>query len=220
MGKFIVHTVPGSPFARAALATRIEKGADYALSAIPQSMMRTARHLALHPFGRIPILEHDGFKVYETQAIVRYIDRVLPNPALTPSDARAAAKMDQMMNVNDWYVFQGVGAVIGFQRIVKPLFLNEQADEAAIEAAMPKAHLSFAELSKALGDQDYFAGNALSLADLMLAPQVDFLAATPEFAKLVDGKDNLLAWLKRMQSRRSMQETTPEKVVAMAKPGG
>ena len=53
------------------------------------------------------MLEHNGFLLYETQAILRYLDRVLPTPALTPADPRRAARMDQVMNVTDWYLFQG-----------------------------------------------------------------------------------------------------------------
>jgi glutathione S-transferase len=96
------------------------------------------------------VLEHDGFVLYETQAIVRYLDRVLPKPALTPADAKCAARMDQVMNVNDWYLFQGVNNVITFQRIVVPRLLGAVPDEAAIAAAMPQAHRVFNELSRLL----------------------------------------------------------------------
>jgi len=53
----------------------------------------------------VPVLEHDGFVLYETAAILRYLDRVLPDPRLTPADARRAARMDQLMSINDWYLF-------------------------------------------------------------------------------------------------------------------
>jgi hypothetical protein len=131
--------------------------------------MRAPEHLSRHPFGRVPVLEHDGFSLYETQAILRYLDRVLPTPALTPGDCKAAARMDQAMNVNDWYLFQGVANVIGFQRVVKPRLMGLAADEAAIEAAMPQAHAVFGELAQLLGEQSYFAGDAVSLADLPIA---------------------------------------------------
>src|ERR1035438_9175029 len=100
MSEFIVHTIPGSPFARAVLATLEEKGAPYRVSPVAPGTFRSPEHLARHPFGRVPVLEHDGFTIYETQAILRYLDRVLPAPALTPADPRAAARMDQAMNVN------------------------------------------------------------------------------------------------------------------------
>ena len=66
------------------------------------------------------LLEHGDFTLYETQAILRYLDRVLPAPALTPRDPPATARMDQLMNVNDWYLFQGVGAVIGVSARRRP----------------------------------------------------------------------------------------------------
>jgi glutathione S-transferase len=51
---------------------------------IMQGAHKTPEHLARHPFGRVPAFEHDGFKLYETSAITRYLDAVLPGPAPTP----------------------------------------------------------------------------------------------------------------------------------------
>jgi glutathione S-transferase len=138
MSQFTVHSIPGSPYGRAVLATFIEKNASYRLSPVGPGTFRTEPHISRHPFGRVPVLEHDGFMLYETQAILRYLDRVLPSPVLTPSDAKAAARMDQVMNVCDWYLFQGVCNVIGFQRVVGPRLLGLPTDETAITACMPK----------------------------------------------------------------------------------
>src|SRR5438093_689803 len=117
MAEYTIHTVPGSPFARAVLATLEEKGAAYGIVPIAPGTTKQPEHLARHPFGRMPVLEHGDFRLYETQAILRYLDRILPEPALTPADPRAAARMDQLMSINDWYLFQGCLNVIGFQRI-------------------------------------------------------------------------------------------------------
>src|SRR5579864_6082080 len=62
-----------------------------------------ASYRALHPFGRVPALVHDGFTLYETGAITRYIDRAFPGPALQPKEARAVARMDQVIGVVDAY---------------------------------------------------------------------------------------------------------------------
>ena len=179
--------------------------------------MRTPEHLARHPFGRVPILDHGDFRLYETQAILRYIDRVLPRPALTPADARAAGRMDQLMNVNDWYLFQGAANVIGFQRIVGPRLMGLTPDEAAISAAMPKAQTVFAELARQLGGDEFFAGDSLSLADLILVPQLDFMSQTPEWVALTAHAQNLRSWLDRLSARPSMLATTWERVAALAK---
>lgn len=213
MSEFTVHSHPGSPFGRAVMATLEEKGARYRLARLAP---KSPEHLALHPFGRIPIFEHDGFRLYETQAIQRYIDRVLPNPALTPDDPKRAARMDQVMNINDWYLFQGVGNVIIFHRVVGPRVLGTTPDEAAIQAAMPRAYVVFDELGRLLGQQPYFAGDAISLADLLVAPAMAFFAQTPEWSKLGAPHANLVAWLERMQARPSMKATTWERLAEVA----
>jgi glutathione S-transferase len=217
MSQFIVHSVPGSPFGRAVLATLEEKGASYRLSTVAPGTFRSPEHLARHPFGRVPVLEHNGFSLYETQAILRYLDRALPAPALTPADPRRAARMDQAMNVNDWYLFQGVGNVIGFHRVIGPRLMGLKPDEAAIEAAMPQARAVFGELARLLGEQPWLAGETLSLADLLVAPQIGFFTQTPEWSVLGAPHPNLVAWLARMEARPSMKATTWERVSEMAK---
>ncbi len=216
MSQFVVHSIPGSPFGRAVLATLEEKGADYRFAPVPPASLRAPEHLRRHPFGRVPVLEHDGFELYESQAILRYLDRALPSPALTPQDARAAARMDQLLNIGDWYLFQGVCNVIGFQRVVAPRVLGLAADEAAIAAALPKARAVFAELSRLLGAQRFFVGGEPTLADLQLASHADFMAGTPEWSMLGAPHANLVAWLERMNARPSMRATTPERVAALA----
>jgi glutathione S-transferase len=217
MSEFIVHSVPGSPYGRAVLATLEEKGAPYQFIGLEPGSRRSNEHLARHPFGRVPVLEHDGFTLYETQAILRYLDRVLPDPALTPADANAAARMDQLMNICDWYLFQGVNNVIGFERIVAPRLLGKSPDEDAIAAAMPKAHTVFNELSRLLGAKTYFTGDRVMLADLLVASHLDFLAATPEWQPLTAATPNLVGWLDRMNERASLKATTWQRVAEMAK---
>lgn len=217
MNEFVIHSIPGSPFGRAVLVALEEKGAPYRLAPVAPGNVRTPEHLACHPFGRVPYLEHGGFTLYETAAILRYVDRVLPEPKLTPANPQAAARMDQLMNINDWYLFQGVSTVIAFQRVVRPRLMGLNPDEEAIAAAMPKAHVVFNELSRLLGDNGFFAGESITLADLILAPQLDFFAATPEWQPLTAQCPNIRQWLDRMNARPSMCATTWERVAAMAK---
>ena len=216
MEHFTVHSIPGSPFGRAILATLEEKRASYRFARVAPGTLRKPEHLARHPFGRVPVIDHGGFRLYETQAILRYLDRVLPQPALTPANVQAAARMDQLMNINDWYLFQGAGNVIGFQRVVGPRLMGLTPDEAAIAAAMPKAHAVFDELSAQLGRGSFFVGDSPSLADLLLAPQLDFFRETPEWAPLTANNANLCEWLARMNERPSMIATTWERVAEMA----
>jgi glutathione S-transferase len=67
-----------------------------------------------------------------------------------------------------------------------------------------------------IGEQLFFTGDTLSLADVLIAPQIDFLKQTPEWEPLTAGVPKLRAWLDRMNARASMQATTWERVTALA----
>ena len=97
MDVFNIWTVPGSPFARAVMATLEEKGLPWRLRPLAPMDSKGPAHLTRNPFGRMPAVEHGDFSLYETQAVMRYIDRLVPTPALTPSDPCAEARMNQLM---------------------------------------------------------------------------------------------------------------------------
>lgn len=216
MSDYTVWTIPGSPFARAVIAVLLEKGAEFRVARLEPGTLKSAEHLSRHAFGKMPVLDHGDFRLYETQAILRYLDGVLPEPVLTPSDPRAAARMDQLMNINDQYLFNGVGNVIGFQRVVGPMLLGLTPDEAVIAAAMPAAQVVFAELSKLLAAQPYFTGGCPSLADFMLYAQIDFFDGTPEWRSLTECRPNLEEWHGRMSGRPSIQNSTMQAVGELA----
>jgi glutathione S-transferase len=198
-------------------ATLEQKQASYAVTAVASGQRRSPPHIALHPFGRAPVLEHDGFMLYETQAILRYLDRVIPSPSLPPADAKAAARVDQVLSINDWYLFQGVANVIVFQRVIDPKLLGLTPNEEAIAAAMPRAQVVIDELSRLLGGHEFFAGPSLSLADMELAPQLDLFSETPEWQSPTALHANMTRWLSRMRGRPSLKATTRESVDVMGK---
>jgi glutathione S-transferase len=206
MSEFIVYGVPGSPFMRSVCAAMEEKGEPYRIHALGPSE-REAR-AKLHPFGRIPVIDHGDFRLYETQAILRYIDAVFPTPALQPTDPKAIGRMNQFIGINDWYLFPQVARIIVFQRIVGPVIMGTTPDEAACAAAIPDAERCLNELERLLGDQSFLAGDQLSIADLLLVPQLAYLAATPECARILQDT-RLNTWLGRMEARASMQATLP-----------
>lgn len=217
MTPFVVHTFPGSPFARAVMATLEEKRAAWRIAPLAAGAARQEPHLSRHPFGRMPVLEHGDFVLYETQAILRYVDRVAAGPSLVPDDPRAAARMDQVMGINDWYLFPGCANVIVFQRIIGPAVLGITPDEALVAEALPRARTVLKELARLLGRCKWIAGDAFSLADLLLAPQLAFFAQTPEWSGLTADAANLVAWLARVEARPSLQATNWDRVRELAR---
>jgi glutathione S-transferase len=215
MSEFILHGVPGSPYVRAALLGLEEKHADWRLAAMGMADMRSAGHVEKHAFGRIPILDHGDFRLYETQAILRYLDRIFPEPALTPADPKAEARMNQLCGITDWYVLPNISSGITFQRVVAPQF-GLPVDEAKVQASIPNAKICVAEIARLLGRQTYLAGETVSIADLMLIPHLSYLAQTTEGQEMLAPYPDLAAWIRRMEARPSMQNTTPERLMAPA----
>jgi len=212
----IVHGIPGSPYVRKPLLVCEEKGAPYRLAAMAfgTGANKTPEYLALNPFGRLPAIEHGDFKLYEAQAIGRYIDRAFDGPSLTPADPRQAARMDQVLNIVDWYVMPSISSAIAFNRVVKPRF-GMPVDEEAIANAIPMARTCVAALEDILGGQPYLAGDAISLADLFAYGHFEFLGQTPEGADMLAGSP-LLGWMERMAERPSVQNTSWDRLTETA----
>lgn len=216
MDDFVIWTVPGSPFARAVMATLEEKGLPWRIRPLAVMESKAPAHLARHPFGRMPAVEHGDFRLYETQAVMRYADRLVPTPALTPADPRAEARMNQLLGINDCYFFPQVAAAIVFGRVIAPKF-GLPVDEARIAAALPQARVCVGEIARLLGDKPFMAGEALSLADLMLATQLSFLPDFAEGQALLAPHAKLRDWQGRMEARPSLRATTWDRVTELAR---
>jgi glutathione S-transferase len=214
MSEFVVHGVAGSPYLRSALLGFEEKGADYRFAQLPPGGVKSAEHLARHPFGRVPAITHGDFALYEVQAILRYLDAVLPGPALQPSEPKAMARMSQIANIVDWYVMPSISVQIVAERFFSMRFWNRPTDETIIAKAVPEARTCIRALESLKGDSAYLVGDAVTIADLMLAPHLAYFAMVPEGEMLKES--SLSEWLDRMASRPSMQATAPERLLAKA----
>jgi glutathione S-transferase len=203
MADFVIHSSAGSTLGRAVVMALLEKSSSFRLALLPPKELPPTRHALKHPWGRMPVLEHGTFLLYETQAILRYIDRILPQPPLTPSEPRAAAKMDQVMNLNDWYLAK-------FERLVGPRLLGLNPYDMQVVTALPEAAQVFEVMAAQLAGKAYFAGPSVSLADVLLAPQFDNMARGPSWTTLTSRHENLIKWLARMNERDSMRRSSWE----------
>jgi glutathione S-transferase len=211
-----VHSIVGSPYGRAVMATCLEKGAPYRLTPVIPGQHRAPEHLARHPFGRVPAIDDDGFSLYETQAILRYIDASRPEPPLTPADPKAAARMNQMIGIIDWYVFAPQSAMtIGFHRVVAPR-LGVPSNEDAVAASLENAQRCVDVLAGLMADgRPYVAGDSFGLGDLHAAPHLDMLSEVPEGAAMLAGTP-ITGWLARVTVRPSFTATTWERLLEAA----
>lgn len=190
-----------STFVRTARMACFEKGVDYDLEEVGLGSEDAARH---HPFRKVPALRHGDFHLYETPAMVRYIDAAFDGPALTPADPRAAALMEQWISVNGSYLYP---AVVG---VILPRFGFVASDEASIAAAHERTRHCLGVLDRALGQNDWLAGGELSLADLFPAPVLFYFGMTPEGRSTLPEHAALGRWYERISGRESFKATVPE----------
>ncbi|MCE9648136.1 MAG: glutathione S-transferase family protein [Parvibaculum sp.] len=209
MADAILHGIFGSPFVRIAQLGFEEKTAPYRLAKMPFYAMKGEEHLARQPFGRIPALEHDGFALYETQAITRYVDEAFDGPRLQPENIRDRARMNQLIGIHDWYAFPSIGAVIAAQRVMGKTF-KISVNEDEIAAVTPQADLSMREVDRIMGDSPYLAGDSFSLADIFFMPMMAFYELTPEGKATLARHPRLASWWSRVAPRPSMAKTRAE----------
>lgn len=170
---------------------------------------REPAHLARNPFGPVPAFEHDGFVLYETEAIIRYIDDVAPGPKLTPGNARDRARMSQIIGINDSYAYPAIIGKLFWQRGVVPM-LGGQPDEQVVADCLPRVGLCLAEIERIMAAGPWLAGAEISLADLMLAPVFAYMTMTPESGELLARRPGLAQWWQAMSARPSMARTAPK----------
>jgi glutathione S-transferase len=193
---------PLSSCTRKVLLTAAEK--DARIDLVPVDLFtgehKQPAHLARHPFGVVPVLDDAGFVVYESRAIVRYLDARLAGAPLVPAELRDRARMDQWLSVDQSYVAPHV-RTLAVQRLLRPRegLAPEPVVVGEAERALARA---FAVLDRALGDAQFLAGAAFSLADISLMPYVAGLTMV-DAAHLIGDLRHLGRWWSEVSSRAS-----------------
>jgi glutathione S-transferase len=163
-------------------------------------------HLARHPFGRIPAFEHDGFHLYETGAITRYIDEAFSGPPLQPAHPQERARVNQALSILDSYCYRTLVWDIFVERVRAPL-QGRSPDETRIAAALSRAETCLMALESLTGDGLWLAGGVLTLADLHAAPMFAYFTMAEEAGLLLSRYQRLRRWWEAMAQRPSMAAT-------------
>ncbi len=211
MANPVVYGPRFSTYTRSVLLALEEKGAAYEVEEVNilEGAHQTPEYLARHPFAKVPAFSHDGFDLYEVCAILSYVDAAFPGVSLQPSDARAKARMHQVMGIIDSYAYPAFITQIVIPRVVVPM-MGGKTDEAAVKAALPQAEKCVSALERLVGGNKFVAGSALSLADLHLVPVYDYLSQTPEGETLLANAPGLRGWWDGVKDRESVTRTRPK----------
>ena len=132
----IVFGFPRSTFVQIVRLVLTHKNVSYSFRDLEPEMGKPT-HLALHPFNRVPILQHGDFTVYETSAIVNYVEETFDSVALRPTSPRERARMDQWISAVNSYYYPYMIYHVSHERRVFPE-LGIPSDEKVVEHALPK----------------------------------------------------------------------------------
>ena len=136
---------------------RVDAGGAFGVNDTPE-------YLAKNPNGLVPVIEDDGFVLYESNAIVRYLCGKDPAARLWPADARARADVDR------WMEWQSTGYTPAMTQVFWQLIRTppEKRDAAAIEASRAKSEKHAGILDAHLRGREFVAGKAFSAADIVI----------------------------------------------------
>jgi glutathione S-transferase len=108
----VLYGFNGSTYVRTVRTVLAKKNIAY--EQVPVNVLagetRQPEHLARHPFGKVPVLDIDGMRLRETEAICRYLDDRTPEPSVVPADPKDRARMTEVINMIGSY---GYGAMLG-----------------------------------------------------------------------------------------------------------
>jgi glutathione S-transferase len=195
---------PLSTFSRRVRIVFAEKEIPHELVVVDMAARqhREQPYLSLNPYGRVPTLEEDGFVLFESTAILNYLEATRPTPPLAPADPRGRALVDMHMKLCDLQLTRYAGTIIFPKRFLP----KERWNMVAITEAKVEIEKHFAILGQHLAGRTYLVAEQFSLADICYTPFLEFLPLmeiTPPTA--------IAAWGERLLARPSAAATKPEK---------
>ena len=197
MARIIFHSMEESAYLWTVMHVADEKGVSYELAPL---IYRSAEHLSLHPFAKMPVVQHDDFFLYESAAIAHYIDHAFDGPALQPVAPRAQANVLRWVSIVNAYVFPIMNRFMK-ERLVRPLW-GAQPDLDFLKSAREPLMTQMRLIDEAVGE-GFLVGHELTIADSFLFPHLLFFSRTPEGEALLGRAPQAVLWLTQMMIRPS-----------------
>jgi len=160
------------------------------------------------PFQRVPVLDHDGFVLFETSAITRYLAARFPGADLVPAEPRAAARMEQVIAIVDAHGYWPMVRQVFSHSVFRPL-LGEPVDESEIVDGLQGAKRVLAALEQIANEGLVLDPAQVTLADLHLAPMVGYFAMADQGRAALAGYPALNRWWRDMSQHPAYVATDP-----------
>ncbi|KAJ8116158.1 hypothetical protein OPT61_g2349 [Boeremia exigua] len=208
MPAFTLYGARGSTNTDRVRLTLAEGGfTDYELVLLDlhKGEQKSEEHIKRHPWGKVPAITYpDGFTLYESRVIAKYLAKKYAFPLLPPdSDNEGVAVFDQAQSTETLY-FAAPAGVIGFEKYVKK-FLGLPPNDAAVSDAVKSLETFFDLSEQFLRQRNYMAGSNFTLVDIFYIPLVQRLFACG-YGELVSSRTAVNAWWGRCMSRPAIQD--------------
>ncbi|GES94054.1 glutathione S-transferase [Rhizophagus clarus] len=180
--------------------------------------IKTPEYLATkHPFGKVPYLDDDGFHIYETRAIARYLinkyQGTKTSTILIPSDVQKAALVEQFISVETSYYTQPLSKLV--MQLVYLKRQGKEPDLKIVNEAREELDKVLDVYEKLLEGKDYLTGE-FSLADILHVP-ITFYAFNAGEGELWDKRPNVSRWWKNITEREIWKNLVIERNLAQYK---
>ena len=182
-----------------------EKGIEYVLSETPLNSPEVS---AIHPLGKMPVMRHDDFVLFESKAIATYLDRSFPGPQLIPVDPRLAGLTEQWISFVNTVVDRTLIRTYLYSYITA-MNAGTAPDRGAIDAVLADVRKQIGILDEAVARTAYLVGDQLTLADLNLLPILDRVRLAPEGREALAATRHLNRYFETHTRRLSFQRTSP-----------
>lgn len=147
----------------------------------------------LHPFGKVPVLDHRKNKLFETNAITRYLDRAISGVALQPDEPYELALQDQIISIVDNYAYEPMVRSVFAHRVFRPLE-GLGADEDIIKDGLDTSKQVLGVLEDFAGRKNILDSQNITLADCHLLPMIDYFQQSDEGRVLLSDFPHLSKW--------------------------
>ncbi|KAF6746836.1 glutathione S-transferase [Ephemerocybe angulata] len=166
---------------------------------------KQAQHTVKNPFGQVPYIDDEGFVLYESRAIGRYIALKYAGQGtagLIPdqSDIKALALFEQAAS-SEFANFEVHAAKIAYEKLFK-VRLGFPTNEEVVKGAIDQLNVKLDVYEGILGKQAYLAGSELTLADLYHIPFGTRLYRAG-LGDLIDSRPNVAKWFNGLLARPS-----------------
>lgn len=198
--------VAASTYVRTARMGLAEKGLAYTFE---QSAPHSPPIDAIHPWGKVPAFRDGDIELFETSAILRYVDESFPGAKLAGGGILDRARAEQWVSAINSYCYQTMVSRYVLQYVF-PRGADGKPDRAVIDAAAKEMEPQLATFERAYAGRDYLVGNNLTIADLFLAPIVAYLGGFPESAALLERSPNIRRAHAAIAARPSFKSTMPQ----------